>query len=241
MFVSTILSGNLFFKSRVGFRAGFADVGKKGGVQVTADRLEPRSRVSLKPPAKDCAMFATARRLLVLGVSLVLSCATLGGCGAMPEDEAETSVIVQALATAKVAGPYGRTEGTAVGPGNNAASPVTAVSVWFDANNVHGLKLWWGTKSFLIGVTSGEQVPVMPGRRASISQVYLDIDGQNVVRGISMDSNLNEGIFSVGYFGDGVRPTLTGTDARLTDVTGYLGNVLGQTNIRGIKLNYTSN
>ena len=189
-------------------------------------------------------MTAAARRLLGLlvpAVSLVISCATLSGCGAVPEDEAGTAVLQQGLATAKVAGPYGLTSGTAVGPGNNAASSVTAVSVWFDANNIHGLKLWWGTKSFLIGVMSGDQVHAILGRREYINQVYLDIDGQNSVRGISLDSNVNAGVFSVGYLSDGVVPTLTGTDARLTDVTGYLGTVLGQTNIRGIKLNYTSN
>jgi hypothetical protein len=184
--------------------------------------------------------FVSVLSLVVAGAAT--GCAVSADTDADIDDE-DVSSAEQALTVyQKVAGPYGRTGGAAQGPGNDLTTPITKLMVWSDANYIHGIKLFWGTKSVMWGVKSGQRTVSVLGPDEYVNQVYVSVDPQGWLRALSFDSNLEPGLLTAGYYGGGLTPVLTGPNARMTDMTGYIGtDALGQKDIWGIKLNYTSN
>lgn len=179
-----------------------------------------------------------------LGFVLSTALFAVAGCAGSPEldEEGEGLESVQQALTSKIAGPHGRTDGTAQGPVSNLTTPVTKFSVWADRNYIRGIKLHWGATSKMYGVQQGEKSTVLLGNNQYINQIYVDVDAQGWLRGLSFESSIVGGCLTVGYVGDGPFPVFTGSDARWTDLTAYVGNpASGETYLWGIKLNYQSN
>lgn len=176
-----------------------------------------------------------------------LAVAALGsvGCAAQTLDDdnegEEVATAEEALVTLKTVGPYGSTAGTMTGPGNDQVTPITKIAVWAGPDYVHGVRFFWGKKQFTWGTTTiGQKTVVLLSLGEYVSQVFVDVDPQGILRGISFDSNIVEGILTVGYIGDRLFPVLTGTNRKLTDMTAYTSSFGGNLSIAGAKFHYTT-
>ena len=173
------------------------------------------------------------RRAMMIGMVALGCLGTLGGCG---EGMADSPDSVAYALTGQVLGPYGSVTGTPQASSSNHLTPVTKIVAYGSTDNVYGIKLFWGTTSFMYGQTNGAPAQTFNVAGDPVYKIEYSVSSGNL-RGIKFTNSSANLI--VGNMSGGVL-ALSNEDAVFTDLQTWKGNVNEVMVIWGAKIYYTT-
>lgn len=175
-------------------------------------------------------------RLFPLGALIgMMALGSVAGCG---EGALDRTASMQYALTGQVTGSYGSTTGTVVTSGSNHLTPVTKIIGYGNGSYIYGIKLFWGTDSFMYGWTGGATADPLSGLDTDpvVTVKYLLTSG--VLRGIKFTTfdgrNLEVGLTTA------TSTAFSDPDALFTDLQMWQGSVNGVSVLWGFKAYYTT-
>lgn len=169
------------------------------------------------------------RRAALIGM---VALGGLIGCGEGMSDSPESL----AFALTAAAGPYGSTTGTAEAPSSVHTTAVTKIVGYGSMSYVYGIRLYWGTSSFMFGQTNGASAQVFELDGEPITKVEYNGSG-GVLRGIKFTNSLAS--LSVGNV-PSTLPAFANPDAELRDMKTWKGEVNGVPVLWGATFHYAT-
>lgn len=174
------------------------------------------------------------RRAMLIGM---LALGGVTGCGeGMGQDMIDAPDSVAYALTGQVVGPYGSTTGTAQASGSNHLTPVTKIVGYGSTDNVYGLRLYWGTTSFLYGQTNGSSAQSFDLTGDPVYKVEYSVSGGNL-RGIKFTNS--SASLTIGNMSGGAL-AFSNVDAEFTDLQTWKGDVNATMVIWGAKIYYVT-
>lgn len=174
-------------------------------------------------------------RFFRLGVlSGLVAMSGVVGCG---EGTLEPTASATYALTGHSAGFYGSTSGTLHGPGSNQLTPVTKIVGYSTSAYVYGIRLYWGSNSFLFGQSNG-----VPGDTIDltddpvVSVRYLVNLG--IIRGIKF-TTADDRVLELGLT-PSTSVAFSGPDDVFTDLQTRSGTLNGTPVLWGAKFYYTT-
>lgn len=157
----------------------------------------------------------------------------LVGCGEGMVDAPDS--VAYAL-TGQVLGHYGSNTGTVQSSSSNHLTPVTKIVGYGSTDNVYGIKLFWGTSSFMFGQTNGSSAQAFDVTGDPVMKVEYSVSGGNL-RGIKFTNSTAS--LTLGNMSGGA-VAFSDLDAAFTDLQTWKGPVNDVMVIWGAKIYYTT-